>query len=84
LFGWQRFSGQQAVLDGDQRTFEEIARVGGFFWNAVHLACSFGGDYRVHPNCKLIPMGIHMGGGSAVKANSAARWWQMGADGGRC
>jgi DNA modification methylase len=24
---WQRFSGQQAVLDGDQRTFEEIARV---------------------------------------------------------
>ena len=24
---WQRFTGQQAVLDGDQRTFEEIARV---------------------------------------------------------
>ena len=24
---WQRFSGQQAVLDGDRRTFEEIARV---------------------------------------------------------
>ena len=24
---WQRFSGQQAVLDGDGRTFEEIARV---------------------------------------------------------
>jgi DNA modification methylase len=24
---WQRFSGQQAVLDGDQPTFEEIARV---------------------------------------------------------
>ena len=23
---WQRFSGQQAVLDGDGRTFEEIAR----------------------------------------------------------
>jgi hypothetical protein len=27
LFGWQRFSGQQAVLDGDQRTFEEIAEL---------------------------------------------------------
>jgi DNA modification methylase len=24
---WQRYSGQQAVLDGDRRTFEEIARV---------------------------------------------------------
>ncbi|MGD0872972.1 MAG: DNA methyltransferase [Bryobacteraceae bacterium] len=24
---WQRFSGKQAVLDGDQRTFEEVARV---------------------------------------------------------
>src|ERR1017187_4522615 len=24
---WQRFSGQQSVLDGDRRTFEEIARV---------------------------------------------------------
>jgi hypothetical protein len=24
---WQRFSGKQAVLDGDLRTFEEIARV---------------------------------------------------------
>jgi ParB-like chromosome segregation protein Spo0J/DNA modification methylase len=24
---WQRFSGQQAVLDGDRRTFEEIARL---------------------------------------------------------
>ena len=29
-------------------------------------------------------MGIHMGGGSAVEANSAPRWGQMGADGGRC
>ena len=24
---WQRFTGQEAVLDGDQRTFEEIARL---------------------------------------------------------
>ena len=24
---WQRFSGQQALLDGDGRTFEKIARV---------------------------------------------------------
>jgi hypothetical protein len=24
---WQRFSGQHVVLDGDRRTFEEIARV---------------------------------------------------------
>jgi DNA modification methylase len=24
---WQRFSGKQAVLDGDLRTFEEIARI---------------------------------------------------------
>jgi hypothetical protein len=24
---WQRFSGRDAILDGDLRTFEEIARV---------------------------------------------------------
>src|SRR5260370_804712 len=35
---------------------------------------------RVRPNCKLIPMGIHMGGGSPVEANSAPRWGQMVAD----
>jgi DNA modification methylase len=27
ILRWQRFSGQEAVLDGDGRTYEEIARV---------------------------------------------------------
>src|ERR1019366_4544897 len=36
---------------------------------------------RVRPDCKLILVGIRIGEGSAMEANSASRWGQMVADG---
>jgi hypothetical protein len=37
---------------------------------------------RVGGKCKLISMGIHIGGGAPVKANFGPRWGQMRADSG--